>query len=128
MPRLNDKEGPILKGARDLMDARGFRPFRTNSGVLRNLAGRPVRFGFPGLSDLIGLVPRTLGRLIVVECKRPGGRPTEAQRAFLEIVRDAGGVSLLIDDLTRLDAALVTLLADPTTALGFDGRKPTSLS
>jgi hypothetical protein len=43
--------------------------------------------GFP---DLLGIIPPT-GRLLAIEVKRPGKKPTTAQSAFIaQIVRDGG--------------------------------------
>jgi hypothetical protein len=41
-----------------------------------------------------------------VECKQKGGRLRPAQRAFLENVRRAGGLALVVDDVRQLQAAL----------------------
>jgi hypothetical protein len=97
--------------------ARGETLWRNNVGVLPNKAGVPVRFGLANdskvlneklkSSDLIGwqsrvITPEMVGRTIAVfvsyECKRPGwsycGDPRErAQKRWLDLVRDAGGVA-----------------------------------
>lgn len=50
-----------------------------------------VRLGPEGMSDLIGWGPG--GRFLAIECKYGRGRATEAQAAFLELVRASGGMS-----------------------------------
>jgi len=46
------------------------------------------------------------GRLHAIEVKRPGGRPTDDQRAFLDRVRQNGGAALVVFDVTTLVDAL----------------------
>jgi hypothetical protein len=60
-----------------------------------------LRFGWPGASDVIGQFKGT-GQLLAVEVKRPSGQATPEQLAFLQNVRDAGGVAILarsVDDV-----------------------------
>lgn len=102
--RLKTTEAGVLKACLQLLDLRGIFAWRNNSGALPNAEGRPVRFGKPGSSDIFGILPG--GRFLAVECKRPGGKPTATQAVFLESIRVAGGVALVIDDPRELDAFL----------------------
>jgi hypothetical protein len=53
-----------------------------------------VRFGFAGMSDLIGQMKRAHGgAFLAIEVKRVGNRPTEQQQAFLDVVTANGGVA-----------------------------------
>jgi len=71
--------------------------------VLRNW--RRVQFGLaPGSSDLIGWHPlligpehvdRTVAVFTSVEVKTPRGRAAPEQRAWLDAVREAGGIAVL---------------------------------
>ena len=77
---------------------------RMNSGVFRPQRKDGsvgfVRAGFEGLSDVIGQLVD--GRLLAVEVKRPSGRVTEPQDAFLTRVRTHGGVAFVarsVDDV-----------------------------
>jgi hypothetical protein len=79
---------------------------RINSGAGRIQraigASQWMRFGFPGCSDLIGQTVE--GLFLAVEVKRPSGKPTVDQTAFLERVRAAGGVAFVarsVDDVLR---------------------------
>jgi hypothetical protein len=60
------------------------------------------------MADLVGIVPCGVytGRFLACEVKRPGGKPTAAQRAFLDTVKDAGGVGVVVDDVAQLAALL----------------------
>ncbi len=89
---------------------------RVNSGSawLRGKDGRdrPVKFhDIDGCSDLLGQL-RGSGRLLAVEVKRPStrGDATDAQLAFLQRVRNAGGVAFVAaaadEAIRELNAAL----------------------
>lgn len=73
--------------------ALGYRLLRNNVGAFKDATGRWVHFGVGGNggSDLIGWGPQ--GRFVAVECKRKGKKPTAEQLAFLDAVKDAGGIS-----------------------------------
>jgi hypothetical protein len=82
---------------------------RVNNGAYTVGEGserRYIRFGFTGCSDIIGqMKPRRegdAGAFLAIEVKRPSGATTEAQDAFLEMVRTHGGVAFVarsVDDL-----------------------------
>lgn len=91
------------------------RLWRNNTGVLRDQQGRPVRFGLcEGSADLIGyttvevtpdMVGQRLAVFTAVEVKSATGRPTAAQDAFLEHIRQAGGragIARSISDAERV--------------------------
>ena len=71
--------------------------WRQNTGraMLTGRGGeeRPVAFGIPGQSDIAGIMRG--GRTLAIECKKPGGKVSPDQAAYLEIVRTLGGVGLL---------------------------------
>ena len=76
---------------------------RMNSGAIPVEGGRFVRFGFPGCPDILGQMRD--GRTLWIEVKRPQGRPTAAQAAFLELVASPHtvvGVARSLDDLERI--------------------------
>jgi hypothetical protein len=61
---------------------------------------RFIRFGFPGLSDIIGQL--RAGRFLACECKRKGEKPTDDQNAFLDTVNAAGGLGFWIDEPAQI--------------------------
>lgn len=66
--------------------------WRNNTGVLKNAAGIPIKFGLcVGSSDLIGLTPT--GQFLAVEIKTCKGRATTEQMRFIEAVRARGGIA-----------------------------------
>lgn len=80
--------------------------WRNNTGVLKNAAGIPIKFGLcVGSSDLIGLTPA--GRFLAVEIKTSKGRATPEQLLFIEAVRARGGIA----GIARSPAEALALLA-----------------
>ena len=80
--------------------------WRNNTGVLKNAAGIPIKFGLcVGSSDLIGLTPT--GRFLAVEIKTSKGRATPEQLRFIEAVRARGGIA----GIARSPAEALALLA-----------------
>jgi hypothetical protein len=76
--------------------------FNTAAGKLVRASGASqwMRFGFPGCPDVLGQLRD--GRALAVEVKRPSGKETPAQRAFLDCVKANGGVAVTarsVDDL-----------------------------
>jgi hypothetical protein len=84
---------------------RGVSAWRSNTGAAR-FGDRFVRFGVPGVADILGVLPPS-GRLLAVEVKGPGGRVRPSQRAFLDNVEAAGGLALVVRDVAELERALV---------------------
>lgn len=72
--------------------------------VVRN--ARPLHAGLcKGSADLVGLrsvivtpemVGEALAQFVALEVKRPGARPTQEQRQFLEFVGNAGGFARVV--------------------------------
>jgi hypothetical protein len=79
------------------------RLFRNNVGALQDKMGRYVTYGLAvGSSDLIGfksinitaeMVGEKVAVFVALEGKSEGKMPTEAQRRFLLMVKDAGGIA-----------------------------------
>lgn len=106
------RESDVLAGCLELLTRHqkvAF-AFRMNVGAARTLVladgvtrERFIRFGFPGCSDIIGMLKD--GRFLAVECKRPGEKPTDTQQAFLDVVNTAG-VAWWVDDVQQLHERL----------------------
>jgi hypothetical protein len=77
--------------------------FRNNVGSLKDKNGRRVQFGLcQGSSDLIGFTSKTItaddiGKTVAVftaiEIKTPKGKISESQQAFIDMVRNKGGLA-----------------------------------
>ena len=91
------KETHLVKACLEYLHLAGVFAWRVNSGavVLGTGSGkRFVRFGsLNGVSDIIGIVPG--GTMLAVECKVRPNKPSPAQEAFLETVREMGGKAIV---------------------------------
>ena len=86
-----------------LNHVRRYPAFRLNTGGLRDAARRLVRFGSPGMSDIVCLAPEVS---VWIECKMPGKQLTALQKAFGDVVRTAGHVYCCVRSLDELIAVL----------------------
>jgi hypothetical protein len=98
------RESGVVAACLQYLAARQIFAFRNNTGAAC-FDKRFVRFGTPGAADILAVLPPT-GRLLAVECKRPGGRLTPAQCAFIDHPRAAGGLALVVRDVCDLQRAL----------------------
>lgn len=83
---------------------------RNNNGVLQDRTGAYVTYGLGvGTSDLIGWT-LVNGQAIftAVEVKRPKGRPTREQAAFLNAVIAADGIACVATSIEDLRQAILT--------------------
>jgi hypothetical protein len=96
------QEGSVVKACEDYLTYCGAFVWRNNTGCLRDRNNRPVYFGKPGSSDVIGVLPG--GRFIGVECKSAKGKLTEKQKEFLARVEELGGLAIVarsVDDVIQ---------------------------
>src|SRR3990167_10893916 len=96
-------EQDIVNSILDYLNLKGHRCWRNNTGAFpfeSKGVRRYIRAGFPGSSDIIGIAKD--GKFIAVEVKKPGGKLTENQMKFLEMIGNNGGYAILafsIDDV-----------------------------
>lgn len=82
--------------------------WRNNTGALKDINGRLIRYGLcVGSSDIIGIYK---GRFLAIEVKAPGKKPTKEQLNFIRVVNEKGGISFWIDDEKNLKNLLDTAL------------------
>jgi len=93
------------------------RLMRNNRGMFYTMDGRKVMAGLSaaGSSDLIGwhritVTPEMVGReiavFLAVEVKRKGGRSSDDQDKFIEIVNESGGIAFICDDEKKIKKEL----------------------
>jgi hypothetical protein len=101
-PRESDTQRDILQ----YLNLLRIPAWRNNSGMLSATykgRDRMIRMGPKGSSDILGVLPPS-GRLLCIEVKRLGNKPTEHQTAWLEQMRSAGAVCVVaygIEDVQR---------------------------
>lgn len=109
-------EQQIQQAIRLALGRGDIRLWRNNTGTLYDRQGRPVTFGLcKGSSDLIGLrsvtigpehVGRTLAVFAALEVKSATGRPTPEQVAFIDTVRELGGLAGVVRSVSEATAIL----------------------
>lgn len=81
----------------------GWTTFRTNVGKVKLADGRFFDTGLPpGFSDLLALKD---GKTVFIEVKKPGGKPSKAQKNFIEQMKKNGfnaGIVYSVDDALKL--------------------------
>lgn len=111
------KETQILQKIRLECSRGDVRLWRNNVGGLIDSTGRFVQFGLcVGSSDLIGyksivITPDMVGQRVAVftalEVKaHHNSKLTDAQRRFLQLVRNAGGIGAVVRGIIEAKAAL----------------------
>lgn len=104
-------ERDVQKAILSYLKLAGVLVWRNNAGAFSapataTHARRFVRYGgMAGASDLIGVVPGS-GKLLAIEVKRPGERPTADQVAFLRAVAAEGGVAFWADSVAVVAVVL----------------------
>ena len=101
--RVQEKESDILKSILQYLKLKGVFCWRVGTGAfpIEDGAGkrRFFRSGMRGVSDIIGIYKR---HFIATEVKRPGGKLSVYQQAFLNEIERHGGISIVamcIDDV-----------------------------
>ena len=111
-------ENDLARACIDLIAVCGGFAWRQNTGAGRMASGRFMRFGEPGVADVIGVLRRTkrsplepadLGVFIAVECKGPNTRQSPAQRAWQREIEQRDGVYVLARTLKDLEDRLKEL-------------------
>jgi len=97
------KESEIQKSIIDYLGYRGYLVIKFNSvGIYKKDTGQYIPQRQLGVADLLVCSPK--GEFLAIEVKRPGGKPTEHQKVFLDRVKSLGGrafIATSIDDVER---------------------------
>ncbi len=115
MPKKNMEarilEKDVLAACRQYLSAKGIFHFRVNNmGVYRG-EGKYSFSGMRGISDLIAILEQDVivdghmekfGCLLAIEVKRPKGKLSPEQDAFLKEVNSRGGLALCVHSLDEL--------------------------
>ena len=100
-------EAPLINACLIFLRSQGCFVDRLNTGAMRVQSrghrDRFVRFGRPGMPDIVGVGPD--GRYIGVEVKRGITRVAPAQMAFHAEIRDRGGFVCIAHSIQELVTA-----------------------
>lgn len=98
------KEQALVNQVLAYLKLKGHYVWRQNTGGMYDQHKRFVKFGFKGISDIIGIASD--GRMIAVECKVGKNKPTRFQEDFLEEIKIRGGYAILCYKLEDLENIL----------------------
>jgi hypothetical protein len=101
--RSGDRESTVLRECLHYLHNQGIFAWRNNTGTVW-MGGQPVSFGYPGSSDIVGILPG--GKFLAVECKSATGKQSDKQKAFQEKVTAAGGLYLLVRSVEDLERGI----------------------
>lgn len=105
--KLSNRESDLVAGALQLLNAYpSVYAWRSNNAGVKRTDKKGRSFwtfsGVKGCADILGLIG-PYGTLLVVEVKKPGGKPPSLhQLAFLAQVEKRGGLAWVVDDLREL--------------------------
>lgn len=101
--REKDIQAAIMEA---LGTSQGVKVFRLNVGFARSSKGHAVRFGVPGMADLLVLAGP---RYAWLEVKTPRGRQTPEQRNFQAAIDSIGGVYAVVRSVDEAFAVVEAL-------------------
>jgi VRR-NUC domain len=114
---IRNKETDLVRAVLDWLALRRIKAWRTNNTGIFDPIKKVYRTfqGLRGVSDILGIVPQTVdlqgervtfGNFLAIEVKRPGESLREDQEAFLQEIRERGGIGICVRSLGDLEQAL----------------------
>ncbi len=107
------RETDLVRACLDYLQLRRIFAWRNNTQGVFDPSRRKWRTftGLKGVADILGVLsgkehPCGHGVFLAVETKLPGRRPTAEQQDFIDRVRAAGGVGLLVRSVQDLEDGL----------------------
>lgn len=97
-------EQVLVNQVLEYLKYKGHYVWRQNTGGMYDHKNRFVKFGFKGISDIIGIASD--GKMIAVECKVGKNKPTQFQQDFLDSIRERGGYAILCYQLEDVENIL----------------------
>lgn len=105
-------ESEVLKQCLEYLQLRGFYVWRNNTGSTK-IGRRFIRFGYPGSSDILGILPN--GKFLAVECKKEkGGILSDKQVEFLNRIKENGGVAVCVHSVNELEKIITSIFTFTT--------------
>ena len=102
--KLKEKESEIQRAILEYLAYNKIMAWRNNVGTMAGeYKGRKwfVRFGLPGISDIIGIYK---GRFLAIEVKSAKGIVSLVQQAFIDSINKNGGLAFVaksLDDVKK---------------------------
>ena len=111
---LRVRETDLVRACLDWLALHRIKAWRMNNTGIFDPTRQVFRsfHGEKGVPDILGIFPQTVtlgdgrvatfGNFLGVECKLPGEKPRPEQAAFLQEIRDRGGIALCVHSLDEL--------------------------
>jgi hypothetical protein len=105
------KESDVLSSCLRYLNGMKIFVWRSNNmGVTRVRGGKTFHTfnGLRGVADILGVTNDGTGRILAIECKRPGkmNNQSEEQKEFEKMINQSNGIYLLVDSWEMLDKKL----------------------
>lgn len=93
------KESLVLRAHLTALKTRGFFIWRNNNGAVydKKFGGYRSSQTLAGVPDIAGILPT--GHALYIEIKRPGGKPSQAQKDFIQAATNLGALAFVSDDV-----------------------------
>lgn len=102
-------ETDLVRAILKYLHVRGILAWRQNTGAVSfqdRGRSRFVRFGLPGISDIIGVLPD--GRFLAIEVKLLANKkPTHKQQDFIDSINGSNGVAFVATSIDDVEAKLL---------------------
>lgn len=98
-------EQHIQRAILELLRWRGIPCYKHQNAGIRKPDGSYIPTHTRGVSDIIGCLPPS-GRMLCIEVKRPGGKPTLEQQNFLDTINRAGGLAFVAHSVEEVEEKL----------------------
>jgi len=85
------KESEIKRSIRRYLDLRGIFNWNQWQGQM----------SVPGVPDIVGILPGS-GKILGIEVKRPGKKPSIVQIAFIEAINKSGGIAFVASSVEEV--------------------------
>ena len=99
-------EHDIQTAIQGYLSAYGWLVWRNNSGMIKTDKGHMVKMGLAGLPDLFAIKK---GKLLAIEVKRPGKKPTEIQEYMLNELFEHGAKVIVAHSIDEVEEFIKTL-------------------
>jgi hypothetical protein len=102
----------VVRDCQEVFLNAGWVHWRSQSGSFRTVGGGWFRTGVKGLPDLCAIIPPK-GRLLMVECKKSGGKLSKDQERFLDFAGQQGAFCVVVEDSSELMWVIERLMENP---------------
>lgn len=104
--KKNENEKTVVDSVLKVSKCFGFF-WRNNTGAMPTPSGGFIRFGYPGSSDIIGVIN---GKIVCIECKRSKAKQSKSQIKFEKLINNNKGIYILVKGLKDMEMVYKRLM------------------